>query len=266
MGEFKDWKNFWALSDLRPEDTGLSRLVKKGSFRVGGDDQFLEVMPDEEHEGEYIITLQAGNITLTTGSDATFKQGTYIYDKVDPKKRLALTSTGMIAQQDVSVTEGVEDWQNMAEVRTDELGNLVITNADTNDVPNIGVHVNGTIYHFEDTAHPFFEETTGTPTNPQALNGDGTVVQNDENVIIKETSSSKCYKGTITKDIQNFSGTVVFFNKSDKVLLHDYHVFSSGALVPNYNGLMRQTKGSGTVGSYLGLSQTQINNGIFVEE
>lgn len=269
MGEFKDWKNFWALSDLTAEDSGVAGGVKKGSFRVGGDDQFLEVMPDPDHEGEYLITLQAGNITLTSGSDASFKQGTYIYDKIDPKKRLALTSTGMIAQQDVSETAGVEDWQNMAEVRTDECGNMIITNSD--DSPKVGVQANGSIYHFEDSSHPFYIE--GGTTNPQSLSGDGAVVglSDEDNPIIKTISSAKCYSGNVQKNISSFTGTMVFFSKSNMVKPNDEQMIRITGAVDStnakaYNDLMSQTKGSGTVGSYLGLTATQISNRIFTEE
>ena len=271
MGEFKDWKNFWALSDLSAEDSGVAGGVKKGSFRVGGDDQFLEVMPDPDHEGQYLITLQAGNITLTSGSDASFKQGTYIYDKIDPKKRLALTSTGMIAQMDVSETQGVEDWVNMAEVRTDELGNMVITNSD--DAPVVGVSVTGTIYHFEDMSHPFYEEVAegSTPSNPQSLSGDGAIAPIDEDAIIKEISSNKCYVGTVQKSISSYTGTMVFFSKSNMVKPNDDQMIRINGAVEDtnakeYNDLMSETKDSGTVGSYLGLTSTQISNRIFTEE
>lgn len=275
MGEFKDWKNFWALSDLSAEDSGVAGGVKKGSFRVGGDDQFLEVMPDPDHEGQYLITLQAGNITLTSGSDASFKQGTYIYDKIDPKKRLALTSTGMIAQMDVSETEGVENWVNMAEVRTDELGNMIITNAD--DAPVVGVEVTGTIYHFDDTSHPFYEEVGEgvTPSNPEGLSGDGAVVSIDDDAIIKPISSGKSYQGAIQKVIggnNSFTGTMVFFSKSEKITTSskaigiDGSVESAPDLLVGYNSAMRQTSqidSSMTVGEYLGLNDTQVRDGIF---
>ena len=266
MGEFKDWKNFWALSDLSAEDSGVAGGVKKGSFRVGGDDQFLEVMPDPDHEGQYLITLQAGNITLTSGSDASFKQGTYIYDKVDPRKRLALTSTGIMAQQNISQTE-VEDWVNMAEVRTDELGNMIITNSD--DAPVVGVQANGTIYHFDDNSHPFYEE--GGTSNPQSLSGDGAVVPIDDDAVIKQISSSKCYQGTVQKNIGSFTGTMVFFSKSNMVKPNDEQMIRITGAVDDtnakaYNDLMSQTKDSGTVGSYLGLTATQISNRIFTEE
>ncbi len=265
LGQFEDWKNFWALSDLSPEDSGVAGGVKKGSFRVGGDDQFLEVMPDPDHEGEYLITLQAGNITLTSGSDASFRQGTYIYDSVDPTKRLALTSTGIIAQQNVSQTS-VENWVNMAEVRTDELGNLIITNSD--DAPVVGVKANGTIYHFDDPSHPFYEE--GGSSNPQGLSGNGTVVEIDNNAIIKKISSEKCYQGTVEKDVTSFEGTMLAFSKANLVQINKENIFTNGTittdLVYEYNQFIKETKDIGTVGSYLGLSQTQIDNGIFAEE
>ena len=274
MGEFKDWKNFWALSDLSAEDSGVAGGVKKGSFRVGGDDQFLEVMPDPDHEGQYLITLQAGNITLTSGSDASFKQGTYIYDKVDPRKRLALTSTGIMAQQNISQTE-VEDWVNMAEVRTDELGNMIITNSD--DAPVVGVQANGTIYHFDDNSHPFYEEVGEgvTPSNPEGLSGDGAVVPIDDDAVIKQISSSKCYAGTVQKDISSFTGTMVFFSKSNMVVNQINTNLEKGIRVSGdideekatvYNDLMSETKGSSTVGAYLGLTATQISNRIFTED
>ena len=266
LGEFADWKNFWALSDLSAEDSGIAGGVKKGSFRVGGDDQYLEVRPDPDHEGQYLITLQAGNITLTSGSDTSFRQGTYIYDKVDPNKRLALTSIGIIAQQNISDNPSVEVWENMAEVRTDELGNLIITNSDT--PPTIGVKVTGDVYHFDDIEHPLNAESG---TNTQNITGEGSSISTEGlDSIIKPISSGRCFGGTLEKDISSFTGTVVYFSKSNITHINDKYVYSDGTVTDDvqsgYNNLMQESYDSGTVGSYLGLNATQIANGIFVEE
>ena len=265
MGSFEDLMNYWALSDLSAEDSGVPQGVKKGAFRVGGADQYFKVTPLGNNQ--YDIELRAGNITLTTGGDGTsFKQGTYIYDSSDDKKRLALTASGIIAQKNTSNTS-VPNWVNVAQVRTDAVGNLIVTNTENfEDTLPIGTQVNGTIYHFDDRAHPEYEEAN-VPSNPQNITCTGEVKDTKElTPILLPDSSKKCFEGTVEKDVSNFTGKMVLFSKSNKLLCSGIFVTPTGIEdnAGDYNELMTESKGSGTVGSYLGLSSSQISNGIFV--
>lgn len=249
--------NYWYLGD----EYLLGELIKKaGSFRVGGTEQYLKVEPDPEHDGEFLIELKAGNITLASGTDATFKHGTYIYDMSDERKRLALTPTGMIAQQLVD-----EEWKNVAKLTADSMGNMVISNTDT--LPPTGFHVEkADIYHFETSTN-----LAESGTNVQNINVDGNLVSNESLApILLTESSSKCFSGEISKDIASWNGKVMFLSKSDKVEVGTKTVACDGVIEVNpsstYNVEMKKTSSvdlSKTVGAYLGLTSTQINYGIF---
>ena len=76
MGSFTDQLNYWALSDLSAEDSGIAGGIKKGSFRVGGTDQYFLVEPSQNDPSKYTITLRAGNINLTTEQN---KDSTTLY-------------------------------------------------------------------------------------------------------------------------------------------------------------------------------------------
>lgn len=266
MGSFQDFMNYWALSDLSPEDSGVAGGVKKGAFRVGGQDQYFKVTPIGNNQ--YEIELKAGNITLTSSGDGTsFKQGTYIYDSSDEKKRLALTASGIIAQKNTSNTS-TPNWVDVAQIKTDAMGNLIITNEEgfENTLP-FGFKVNGSIYHFDDIQHPTYEEGTN-PTNPQGIVCTGNVIDtNNTSPILYPDSSKKCFEGEIDKDISQFTGNMVLFSKSDCLSLETKVIKNDGTILENNNNVKARQEtavGSGvTYGSIIGLSQNQIDCGVF---
>ena len=267
MGSFDQFMNYWALSDLSAEDSGVADGVKKGAFRVGGRDQYFKVTP--LGEGQYDIELKAGNITLTSQGDGTsFTQGTYIYDSNDSNKRLALTPTGIIAQQNIN--EGTEQqpnwqWNNIAKVIIDSNGNLILTNAEEANGVKYGFEVeNADIYHFE--SNTLDEDGL----NPQNINCSGTIVQMTENMkpLISIDSSAKCFNGDIVKqNISSHTGSVVIFSKSEGIVIGDELLRFSATFEDvksvSYNNCMREQISGRTIGSILGLTTTQINNGIF---
>lgn len=256
FGSFNERKNYWALSDLTEEECGVPDGVKKGTFRVGGDNQYLSVTPDPDHDGEYIIELQAGSITLKSGGETEFGQGTYIYDKFDKNIRLALTASGMIAQK----KEG-DVWTNVSKFLIDSKGNLIISNS--NETPPFGFKVSGTIYHFDNDP-----EKDENDTNGQNISCEGELVSNEDlSPILSLDSSLTSFSGTVEKDISEFTGRLVYLSKSNGFEA-GYHFGFDGskkATAEAYNNLMRKVKGEGTVGSYLGLTQNQIEQGIFEE-
>ena len=262
MGTFnKANGNYWALSDLSAADSGVAGGIKKGSFRVGGRDQYFLVEPDENDPEKFKIELRAGSINLTTESDQEgFVNGTYIYDG-DPKtatSRLALYSTGMVAQE---LSNG--QWKQVAKVALDPKGNLIITNSDED--LKFGIRVTGPVYHFDSQAGK--DKTEGN-TNPESIIVTGTVVEtNPLSPILSTESSQFCINGTVTKDITLFTGKTVFFSKSDSFIV-DRMIKIDGTQAPTtetYNATMKHTKDAGTVGSYLGLTSAQIINGIFTQ-
>lgn len=269
MGDFDPNKgNYWALSNLTSDDTGIPTGVKKGAFRVGGEEQYFKVTP--LGDDKYDIELKAGNITLTSSGDGTsFREGTYIYDSTDSHKRLWLTPTGIVAQ--IEVNRGTEqnpvyEWENLAKVLMDSNGNVIITNSETQIEYGIQIE-GGDIYHFDSEAKKNKDEDNA---NPQSITVTGSVVPvSGLSPILDPTSSATCIRGTVEKSISSFTGRMVFFSKSDTVEVEGQKLIKTDGSIRSYkstqyNELMTQTKDSGTVGSYLGLSESQISNEIFI--
>ena len=263
FGDFENLLNYWALSNLSAEDTGHS-AVKGGAFRVGGEDEYFKVTPphfDDNDTDNFKLELKAGNITLTSSGDGTtFTKGTFIYDENDQNKRLALTPTGIIAQQYDSINQV---WKNLATVSLDSKGNMIISNkADSID---FGLTVNGDIYHFDTDTNA---ENGG---NPQSLTCTGNVISSEnENILLDKRSSTGVFSGDITKNISSFTGNAVFFSKTNRVLVGNKYISSEaeiGTYVnPNdYNTLMTQSIDSSTVGELMGFSASQISSNIFKE-
>lgn len=72
MGSFKDALNYWALSDLSAEDSGVPGGVKKGSFRVGDDTYFVQVSFDTN--GKAQVRISTDNFTITATSTEFTKE------------------------------------------------------------------------------------------------------------------------------------------------------------------------------------------------
>lgn len=289
--------NYWALSDLTAEDTGISGGVKQGAFRVGGTNEYFKVTP--LGNGRYKIELKAGNIELTTDTQGNegmdFFNGTYVYDSAKTQ-RMALTPSGIqvekwvyeevtpvgtenpaqekwyeiingnyVRTSDTTVQSGKTyykgEWLFCGMVKIDGNNNLIISN--TKIMPEVGFQVNGSIYHFEDSAHP---ENAESGTNPMNLVVTGDIIPSD-NSMIDVSSSPSVLKGTVEKGVSQFSSRVVFFTKANGVQLDRYvNIDGTTTDTPDtYNSTMLEAKGQGTVGSYLGLTSTQISNGIFEE-
>lgn len=170
FGDFKGWTNFWALSKMLKQDTGLDRDLPEGAFRVGDDNQYIAVVPPhcifgEEGKPNYInnedgndtvIKIKAGNIEMVTRG-SSFNGGTYIYDENNGSNRMKLNSNGLqIEALEETVDEQgetVSKWVVMGDITLDQKGNLMITNTgDSNEnKPKYGIYTSSTaqIYRFE---------------------------------------------------------------------------------------------------------------------
>lgn len=271
--------------------------------------------PDSPSGRSYKIELKAGNIELTTTNDGNldFTSGTYVYNDTRTG-RLALAPNGISAQRlvyaevtpagtenpsvngwyvlvngvyvktldqvvDQTKTYYEEKWETMSMVTADQNGNMIISN-DPSQNPDFGFQVSGDVYHFDDSLNPTDEEvgTGETPSNPQGVQADGSVVstETDPTVLIDSKSSTGMFKGTVSKDISQFTGTMVFFNKAECLILGNDHLIHSDGTVEaenipdpltGYNEAMKEQSTvsgfSGTVGAYLGLTQKQVEDGIF---
>lgn len=261
FGEFDPEKgNYWALSELSAQDSGISGGIKKGAFRVGGINEYFKVTPDPIVPDKYKIELKAGNIELSTdveGDSMNFFNGTKVFS-ADKKQALTLTPSGIIIEKYNNTTE---QYDVIGQVTIDTNNNLIIAN--TNQRPEFGYKVSGAVYHFDDSAH---KENAESGTNPQGITVTGDLISGD-NPLIDTDSSMYSLAGTVTKDITQFNNRVVFFTKAEGVGLDRYlNIDGTTTDTPEtYNTTMTMAKGQGTVGSYLGLTASQINNGIFEE-
>lgn len=159
FGDFSGWNNFWALSYLTAEASGVAGGIKAGAFKVGDANQYIMVIPpgmtfgsgadavENDSETGFMVRIKAGNITLTsTGTE--FESGTYIKDDLDKTKRMHLTAGGI-------EIEKYEDggWTVRARVTSDTAGNMFITNtpAGTEGLPEFGTPLTSpsSIYHLE---------------------------------------------------------------------------------------------------------------------
>ena len=157
FGDFENLRNFWALSDLGTEDTGLSEDVKQGAFKVGGEKNYIAVIPsgmkfsdelDNTSGTDFMVAVKAGNITLTT-SGTELTSGTYVYDETDSSKRMHLLASGIEIQlkQDGS-------WISKGKFVCDSTGNLIVTNDGENtSCPDFGtgIDADGAVYRMENS-------------------------------------------------------------------------------------------------------------------
>lgn len=102
FGSFEKAENYWALSKLFPEDTGLEKVIEKGAFRVGGKDQYILVEPIVENGRvvDYSVSVKAGNFIIT--SLGTQINGELIVQKSDVSdERTRITPSGTYFERKV---------------------------------------------------------------------------------------------------------------------------------------------------------------------
>lgn len=79
FGDFAKQKNYWALSDLKASDTGLEKDVKAGEFRVGDDENHIQVSYDETNKAKIDFKTSTFEVTAdektSFNKDVTFNEG-----------------------------------------------------------------------------------------------------------------------------------------------------------------------------------------------
>ena len=79
FGDFAKQKNYWALSDLKASDTGLEKDVKAGEFRVGDDENHIQVSYDETDKAKIDFRTSTFEVTAdektSFNKDVTFNEG-----------------------------------------------------------------------------------------------------------------------------------------------------------------------------------------------
>lgn len=227
FGSFKKAENYWALSDLSAEDTGIEGGVKKGAFRVGGKSQYILVEPiSKDGVEDYNVSVKAGNLKFE--SDKTDVDGSLIaYDNYDPTKetRIRLTSKGLEFQKAISFDEtGVANaYKSCGFVRQSPSGSLMVTNTEIDDVTlpqeRITLDKNTAVYHFDAD----LKDTHGGNAADLMFDGMRLIVA-DESPL-----SSAVYRGTIYAPVKNKS--CAFFTKSNRLYLGNQFIINTDGTV-----------------------------------
>ena len=279
MGSFAEQLNYWALSDLNADDSGVAGGIKKGAFRVGGRNEYFQVTP--LGNDEYKIELKAGNIELTSttggGNGMDFLKGTFVYS-ADKLQRLALTPEGILIQQYTGNTPSnpnPNDYETKSQITVNKSNDMIIANTDK--TPEFGYQItSANVYHFDGTT------TDENNQNPQGITvSSDSEYQNNEAITIDgekiepllNTPTKKSIKGTVTKDIQQYTGRVGFATLSSEIQLGLKAIkISDGTFIDipepltGYNSAMREEStpdATKTLGAYLGLTTEQVTKGIF---
>lgn len=223
FGDFKHWTNFWALSKMFRQDTGLATDIPEGAFRVGGNNQYIAVVPphcafgevgtesyiDNTNGDDTLVKIKAGNIELTTNG-SSFKGGTYIYDSGDSTKRMKLNNNGIIIESFIN-----NSWVSRGNITLDNTGNIMISNADDSDTnrPKNGIYVAGNprVYHFDGSL--------SDENKQNALTGNGTFVDS----VFSANDFGTAFNGNlnIPTDEQE-----CFFNDGSCIWINDRTIFN----------------------------------------
>lgn len=214
-------KNYWTLTSRQnpqePKDY-------QGAFRVGGKDQYFEVLPVVSSTGEitgYEVTLKAGNITLTGMTDAegnSSRLGTYIYDSTDSTRRMELTPYGINIQSgtDSKGDGNIDTWDTVGSCIIDSNNNLFITNTKgASAIPKVATFVpddsTAAIYHLDtDTA----AKTITGSGNPAGLLFSGSIETANGTPIREDIG---IFSGEIKKDFAGDAKDLAFLTKSNVI-------------------------------------------------
>lgn len=250
FGSFASQTNYWALSTLSPQDAGTSEKVYEGSFRVGGQNEYLKVEPVVNSSGQiidYTISMKAGNIEFSNSlSDANSSNGTFLYND-ERTIRLRLTYQGMTFQNYDSVNQ---EWVDSASISVDKNGNLIISNSD--EKPDFIVEfpsANSVVYHLDSNA-TYQHDQNGT--NSESLLFQGSVNQVDALV------GSACFHGTIKKALSGLTNRdMLFCTKSTGIQISGTVLYSNGEK-ENYVEPLNSSKSTDW-----GLTSEQVSINIF---
>lgn len=219
--------NFWELSSFI-DDYNVNH--HKGAFRVGGENEYLHVIPVDEYGNDitsstpvtvqpasYRIEFQIGNFKVK--SDQTnFINELTVYNENDYSERLCVSYTGLLRQILPGATSP-DDWNiapagsitSIPFAKATKEGNTCFTNIPLEDLPPTKRFVTGTqkAYNLQDTI------TDVNGQNPESLTLDSSKLVNtaeDCPVLINEGNpTTKAYEGRITINKENKN--VAFWNK-----------------------------------------------------
>lgn len=216
--QLKNIFNYWALNDnVISYDGGADHINRIGAFRVGGQEQYLKVIPilDKENPSlpptDYKLELNVGDFVLSS-TETRFNNEMLVYSKENPELRLKITHQGIYFERQ-NQDGSWNDNSIMAKVEADTDGNMTITNAEQND-PTLPknktlVPSGSKIYHLENNTLDENNENSGNFNF---------VPYDSENKFIDSSlinSQYKAFSGIISKESEE--EVLCFFNKGNKM-------------------------------------------------
>ena len=250
FGDIDNQQNYWVLDDLSATEAGTNRDLKKGEFRVGGENEYFACTPNGD--GTFSITLKAGNISLSnTGFD--FSSGTYIYDEINnPNIRLSLTAGGIEVHK---TDDNWQTWTVISRFAFDKNGNLIIANTDK--YPKFAVYEAGSnVYKFDNDV--VTKDESGSNTQQISVASGYTV---ESNTLI---SDCKVLNGTISDDISNKNTKVVAVTNADKIRIGENLIGIDGQVDATIE-VTAKTIASGETLSNWGFTSAQCGTIVFEE-
>lgn len=154
--------NYWALSELQPQDTGIDRVIHEGEFRVGDSNSYIKVNFDEE--GSAIIDFKTDSFTVTSTS-TEFSKELIITENANALERTRITPSGTFFE---TRKTPLQDWKVIAKM--DVAGvlapthlaerQMVISNATQGQLRNFRHDIgraflssNGKVWHFDENEY-----------------------------------------------------------------------------------------------------------------
>ena len=178
--------NYWALTDAIINNV----FKKKGSFRVGDENQYLLV--EYKEDGKASVSIKSGSFFLES-SISEFTGNLVVFDNENKNNRVKIMANGIYFEEKKN-----NIWQPRGQFVLDKEGNIIITNG--KDYPKMGNPTTGTqtVYHFNTDTN----DSEGG--NKENIICDGNIVSDDTPV------SSNCFEGNIRIDLSNNKSSLVF--------------------------------------------------------
>lgn len=192
--------NYWALSTVIDENNNKKY---EGAFRVGGENQYLKVIPIVENEiiTDYDLEFKVGNFIVSTlASEAEFTDGLILTDSTNSNRRLKLLASGMIAETKINNV-----WTLAGKITIDSAGNMIITNSENCPALYTPAPDDSYIYHLTSN----LLDTTGQ--NTKLLSSDGSYIED------KAPTQENVFNGTIEIPSSSATGDICFFSTADDV-------------------------------------------------
>lgn len=166
--------NYWALSQLQPQDTGINRVIHEGEFRVGDSNSYIKVSFDERDSA--VVEFKTDAFTVSSLS-AEFSRELIITENSNALERTRITPLGTFFE---ARKTPAQDWKLVAKM--DATGvltptymaehQIIVSNASQSqlrsfrhDIGRSFLSSNGKVWHFDENEYSQNETSDGLIIN-----------------------------------------------------------------------------------------------------